>query len=1476
MTGYFTQSGTADLNAAALMSPDVAAGEAASLPRAVPINANGLPLLNSRANGDGTEMFIDFSRDVGGLGTFSLDADRVNFNFAEQLAIYTCWREIVGFFSQFNVNVTTVQPPTGASDPNFAWIQITNEWSGGNAYVGWLAKDEPKGKINSGDAVNRVSGVIHELGHIMNLNHQGEFDKYGTKTAEYSDGYSYRDRPIMGIDYLGTIRKLTWGRTINATTVQDDVGNVAATAAWSNGAGGDGFRPDDFGDTTATAYTLPTGGQQLDAFTERYTDADVFKITPTTAGPWNITATPAYLSQAEPKLELLDASGNIIAARDDADIRNGPTSEQFLNVTLQPGTYYIRVTSGGDYDELGYYKFAATQLPTGWVSNDVGIPAVNGSVTYNTTTGVFTQGGGGGDIWNYDDQFRYSYATLSGNGSITARVDGLDNLGTYTKAGVMIRQSLNSNSAHAFLGLNPSGNVDSIWRWAPGYNSANVGTGTGPWVRISRTGSTFTFQSSTNGTAWTTLGSRDIPMTGSVYIGLATCAWASSRYEAFSTFSNVAVTGNITPAATSYNGLAAPAGVTAAPAAGANTSIVLNWNAVSGATGYVVEQSVNGIDFTSLATVGTGVLTYTHSNPAGSMRYFYRVSASNGTSLNSTPSSVVSAVNKPSAPVGTPGGFTPTAMSVSTSEIDLTWLDTSGETGYRIEQSTDGINFTTRYTNGANHILSNLNGLTQGTAYTFRITPLTSIGDGVASPLIVNTETRMTAVGNLRFTSKSSTSMSIAWDDKTIETGYRVERSTDGTNWTFQGDAAANVTTWSETGLTPGTEYYYRIMPWTATYNGDYSGAIMAAAPAVTQPVGWADADVGTVAGSGTGLQTAAGAWSLVSGGFDVAGSADAMHFTYRGLTGNRTLIAKVETVETTDNAAKAGIMIRQDLTAGSKFTAIMMNAGGGYGIDVRSRTTANTGYTYQQALGNVTAPYWLKLVRSGSVVTASYSSDGTTWTQAAAITLSLSGKFYIGLATTSFSTTYLNTSTFSNVSISDTTPTITTAATGAPSNVSGLSTTLSILGADDGDENQLTYTWSTTGTPPAPVAFTANGANAAKACTAMFIKAGVYTLQCTVFDGALSTTSNVTITVGSTLTSLSVSPNTSNLSAGDTQVFSVVAYDQFGEVMTTPTITWSLGAGSSGSISASGIYTAGTGSATVIATSGSVTSSAAVTVASARPTIATPASVATSTITGTSVGVSVLGADDQGEASLIYSWSVASGPAPVQFSDNRTNSAKNATALFHAAGNYVLAVTITDPSGNTVTSSTSVSVVQTPTKLNVTPNSASIGTGTTKQFFAAATDQFGVTIASPAVNWSIAGGGGTISGTGLFTAPASAGITTIRATLGALVATRTVSVFSWSPYNTTLKSISSTGLQVSFRDSTTVETGFQIQVGVRQSNGNILWTTTYSLGASGGSGGTVTYTLPQTFAPGTWYVRVRATSASGNSNWSNAASKTL
>ena len=129
---------------------------------------------------------------------------------------------------------------------------------------------------------------------------------------------------------------------------------------------------------------------------------------------------------------------------------------------------------------------------------------------------------------------------------------------------------------------------------------------------------------------------------------------------------------------------------------------------------------------------------------------------------------------------------------------------------------------------------------------------------------------------------------------------------------------------------------------------------------------------------------------------------------------------------------------------------------------------------------------------------------------------------------------------------------------------MTGTTCNLSVLGADDTGESNLTYTWSTTGTPPAAVSFSANGSNAAKNTTATFSKAGNYSFQVTITDpSGLTATSSVNVTVNQTFTAITVSPASVNLNAGGTQQYTATAKDQFGTALASqPTFTWATTAG--------------------------------------------------------------------------------------------------------------------------------------------------------------------------------------------------------------------------------------------------------------------------------------------------------------------------
>jgi hypothetical protein len=166
---------------------------------------------------------------------------------------------------------------------------------------------------------------------------------------------------------------------------------------------------------------------------------------------------------------------------------------------------------------------------------------------------MLTVSGAGTDIWDVADNFRLVYKKLSGNGSITARVDSIVNTNVWAKAGVTIRETLNAGSRHAIVVVTPGNSCAFQWRPNADGVSTNVGwTGaavTAPyWVRMTRTGNIFKAETSPDGKTWTQLGTdTTVAMGTDVYIGLCVTSHDTTRVTT-AEYSNVSTTGAVTGA----------------------------------------------------------------------------------------------------------------------------------------------------------------------------------------------------------------------------------------------------------------------------------------------------------------------------------------------------------------------------------------------------------------------------------------------------------------------------------------------------------------------------------------------------------------------------------------------------------------------------------------------------------------------------------------------------------------------------------------------------------------------------------------------------------------------------------------------------------------------------------------------------------------------------------------------------------------
>ena len=163
--------------------------------------------------------------------------------------------------------------------------------------------------------------------------------------------------------------------------------------------------------------------------------------------------------------------------------------------------------------------------------------------------------------------------------------------------------------------------------------------------------------------------------------------------------------------------------------------------------------------------------------------------------------------------------------------------------------------------------------------------------------------------------------------------------------------------------------------------------------------------------------------------------------------------------------------------------------------------------------------------------------------------------------------------------------------------------------------------------------------------------------------------------------------------------------------------------------------------------------------------------------VTSTTASVQAIASDPNTPTqTLTYLWT-ATGPASVTFTPNNSTLANNATATFSQSGSYTISVVVSNSSSN-ATSSIPATVVQTLTTLSVAPTTANILINNTQQFTASGKDQFGASmLVAPAINWTISAGAGSIDSNGLYSATATPGMATVKATSGSINNTATVTI---------------------------------------------------------------------------------------------------
>ncbi len=206
----------------------------------------------------------------------------------------------------------------------------------------------------------------------------------------------------------------------------------------------------------------------------------------------------------------------------------------------------------------------------------------------------------------------------------------------------------------------------------------------------------------------------------------------------------------------------------------------------------------------------------------------------------------------------------------------------------------------------------------------------------------------------------------------------------------------------------------------TGTFSGSGSISIVQDFPyCMEAPAPWKSADIGNpqIAGEICYLD---GHFELTGSGKGLTDKADAFYFTYQELAGDAEIIAKLNNFENAGLYGNASVVIRENLDAGSKMAATTITANPDFeGAEVQLQFRKTAGTKLASTKSQSTAiPKFIKLVRSGSIITSYIGNAADSWTEIASTRIALGNTIYVGIGAASGSENSSTLADFSEVTV--------------------------------------------------------------------------------------------------------------------------------------------------------------------------------------------------------------------------------------------------------------------------------------------------------------------------------------------------------------------------------------------------------------------------------------------------------------------------
>lgn len=248
----------------------------------------------------------------------------------------------------------------------------------------------------------------------------------------------------------------------------------------------------------------------------------------------------------------------------------------------------------------------------------------------------------------------------------------------------------------------------------------------------------------------------------------------------------------------------APATPTGLAATAGNNQVVLNWNPPTGATGFNLYRSLTSGGSYAMIATNVNAISYTDSGLANGTTYYYEVAATNsgGASANSA---AVSATPQANPLVMAPTGLS--ATSVTTSQINLGWVDNSGGTaGFEVERSYDRVNFYPVGSVDPGITTFTDSGLVTGATYYYQVAAREGLASSPASPILTVTTLPQPPTGLSAQTGNGEVDLS--WTASLGAAAYNVSRSTTN-GGPYVTVASVSGTSFIDASVTNGVTYYY-------------------------------------------------------------------------------------------------------------------------------------------------------------------------------------------------------------------------------------------------------------------------------------------------------------------------------------------------------------------------------------------------------------------------------------------------------------------------------------------------------------------------------------------------------------------------------------------------------------------------------------------------------------------------------------------